>query len=490
MLDTWFSSWLVPFSSLGWPDQTADLAGVLSRAHARHRARDPLLLGGADDHGRACEFMGDVPFTHRLPARHRARHPASQDVQVARQRHRSARGGGALRRRRAALHARVRACRSGTDVILDPDDLETLVRAGPELRQQAVERRAVHPVEPRRPAPAARRARPNARAARRADAGRPLDHRALRRHRPRGDRGVREVPAQRCGRGGLPLPLERSRRLVHRADQAAALRRRARRRRGARRRGSRRSTWRSACSTRSCRSSPRRSGGGSRAAGRTRRSRWRLARARRAGRGRRRRSREFGAGAGAGRRDPRHPRRVRRAARADGARRSCSQDGRAPSAALRARAGHHRAGSRRSPSSRFGESSERVGGHAVLSDGTAVFVPLGDAIDVGRECGRLGAEVERLGAAASARRRRSSATSSSSPGRRRTWWSASGRSWSAGRSSARCWCGSGSCWGADENSRACRGHRVPSAAVARARCRLRPHRAAAGRSARHRHRRT
>jgi valyl-tRNA synthetase len=44
----------------------------------------------------------------------------------------------------------------------------------------------------------------------------------------------------------------------------------------------------------------------------------------------------------------------------------------------------------------LGESRERVGGHAVLSDGTAVFVPLGDAIDLGRECGRLGSEVDRL----------------------------------------------------------------------------------------------
>jgi valyl-tRNA synthetase len=44
----------------------------------------------------------------------------------------------------------------------------------------------------------------------------------------------------------------------------------------------------------------------------------------------------------------------------------------------------------------LGESRERVGGHAVLSDGTAVFVPLGDTIDVGRECGRLGTEVDRL----------------------------------------------------------------------------------------------
>jgi valyl-tRNA synthetase len=44
----------------------------------------------------------------------------------------------------------------------------------------------------------------------------------------------------------------------------------------------------------------------------------------------------------------------------------------------------------------LGENRERVGGHAVLSDGSAVFVPLGDAIDVGRECGRLGSEVDRL----------------------------------------------------------------------------------------------
>ncbi len=44
----------------------------------------------------------------------------------------------------------------------------------------------------------------------------------------------------------------------------------------------------------------------------------------------------------------------------------------------------------------FGEATERVGGHAVLSDGTPVFVPLGGAIDVSRECGRLGAEVDRL----------------------------------------------------------------------------------------------
>ena len=54
----------------------------------------------------------------------------------------------------------------------------------------------------------------------------------------------------------------------------------------------------------------------------------------------------------------------------------------------------------------FGEPRERVGGHAVLSDGTAVFVPLGDAIDVERECGRLTAEVDRLGLLVAAQERK------------------------------------------------------------------------------------
>ena len=54
----------------------------------------------------------------------------------------------------------------------------------------------------------------------------------------------------------------------------------------------------------------------------------------------------------------------------------------------------------------FGEPRERVGGHAVLSDGTAVFVPLGDAIDVERECGRLSAEVDRLGLLVEAQERK------------------------------------------------------------------------------------
>jgi valyl-tRNA synthetase len=37
-----------------------------------------------------------------------------------------------------------------------------------------------------------------------------------------------------------------------------------------------------------------------------------------------------------------------------------------------------------------------VGAHAVLSDGSSIFVPLGDAIDVARECARLRAELDRV----------------------------------------------------------------------------------------------
>ena len=42
------------------------------------------------------------------------------------------------------------------------------------------------------------------------------------------------------------------------------------------------------------------------------------------------------------------------------------------------------------------ESPETVGAHGVLPDGTAVFVPLGDAIDVTAECSRLDAERRRI----------------------------------------------------------------------------------------------
>ena len=53
VLDTWFSSALWPFSTLGWPDDTAALAQVLPRERSRDGLRHPLLLGGPHDDVRA-----------------------------------------------------------------------------------------------------------------------------------------------------------------------------------------------------------------------------------------------------------------------------------------------------------------------------------------------------------------------------------------------------------------------------------------------------
>ena len=54
VLDTWFSSALWPFSTLGWPDETPELKGYLSDLAGLHRLRHHLLLGRPhDDDGHA-----------------------------------------------------------------------------------------------------------------------------------------------------------------------------------------------------------------------------------------------------------------------------------------------------------------------------------------------------------------------------------------------------------------------------------------------------
>ena len=45
VLDTWFSSALWPFSTLGWPDKTEDLELLLSYRCTRNRIRHNILLG-------------------------------------------------------------------------------------------------------------------------------------------------------------------------------------------------------------------------------------------------------------------------------------------------------------------------------------------------------------------------------------------------------------------------------------------------------------
>ena len=228
MLDTWFSSWLGPFSSLGWPDRTPDLA-TFYPGHTLVTAPEILFFWVARMIMSGLEFMGEVPYTHIYL------HGTVRDTQHRKMSKSLGNGIDPLEvveryGADALRYSLVSGMSVGTDVILDPDDLEGLLRGRAQLRQQAVERRRFilsNLDGPPRPLAGS----PERRAAGRADARRPLDHRALRRHGARGHRSLREVPAQRGRRGGLPLPLERPGRLVHRADQAAALWRCAGRRR-------------------------------------------------------------------------------------------------------------------------------------------------------------------------------------------------------------------------------------------------------------------
>src|SRR5262249_11056464 len=61
VLDTWFSSGLWPFSTLGWPDQTPDLAKLYPTS-LLITGFDILFFWVARMVMLGCEFMGDVPF--------------------------------------------------------------------------------------------------------------------------------------------------------------------------------------------------------------------------------------------------------------------------------------------------------------------------------------------------------------------------------------------------------------------------------------------
>ena len=107
VLDTWFSSALWPFATLGWPRADPGAAGVLSRPTRSSPRATSSSLGGADDHD------GARVHRHRAVLRRLralgdpgARRPA--DVEVAGHRHRSARPD---RRRPAAAGVRARARR-------------------------------------------------------------------------------------------------------------------------------------------------------------------------------------------------------------------------------------------------------------------------------------------------------------------------------------------------------------------------------------------
>jgi valyl-tRNA synthetase len=65
VLDTWFSSWLWPFSTLGWPDQTEDLERFYP-GDTLVTADEILFFWVARMVMAGCEFMDGLPFTDVL----------------------------------------------------------------------------------------------------------------------------------------------------------------------------------------------------------------------------------------------------------------------------------------------------------------------------------------------------------------------------------------------------------------------------------------
>ena len=62
VLDTWFSSWLWPFSTLGWPDETEDVKAFYP-TQSLVTAPEILFFWVARMIMAGIEFMGDVPFS-------------------------------------------------------------------------------------------------------------------------------------------------------------------------------------------------------------------------------------------------------------------------------------------------------------------------------------------------------------------------------------------------------------------------------------------
>ena len=158
VLDTWFSSALWPFSTLGWPREDTGTRALLPDRRACDGVRHHLLLGCQnDDDGPSLHGRRAVPHgLHPCPG---ARRERRQDVEVEGQRHRSAGADRRLRRRCPAVHA-LRNGRAGARH-------QAFAQAGrglPQLRNQALERGALlpdarfaSPVRTLIPAPAARR---------------------------------------------------------------------------------------------------------------------------------------------------------------------------------------------------------------------------------------------------------------------------------------------------------------------------------------------
>jgi len=123
VLDTWFSSWLVPFSSLGWPDKTADLDRYYPGS-VLVTAPEILFFWVARMVMSGSEFMGDIPF-HTVYL-----HGTVRDMQHRKMSKSLGNGIDPLEVVQkfgadALRYTVISGMSVGTDVLLDPNNLET-----------------------------------------------------------------------------------------------------------------------------------------------------------------------------------------------------------------------------------------------------------------------------------------------------------------------------------------------------------------------------
>ena len=245
VLDTWFSSASMAVLDPRLAGADPRTGPLLSGRRTGHRLRHHLFLGRPDDDdGVALHGRSAVP--HRLHPCTGARRARPEDVEIARQHHRSARIDRPLRLRRAALHVGgAGRAWSRHQARREPG------RRLSQFRDQAVERSALCADQRLR---AGRRLFPGAV---QADC-QPLDRGGDGRLRRCGDRLARRLSFRRGGGAALPFRVGQLLRLVYRVHQADPAGRRLVRR-GARPRRRRLGSWpiSCACCTRSCRSSPR-----------------------------------------------------------------------------------------------------------------------------------------------------------------------------------------------------------------------------------------
>jgi valyl-tRNA synthetase len=128
VLDTWFSSWLWPFSTLGWPEDTEDVRSFYP-THTLSTAPEILFFWVARMVMAGLEFRGELPFTDVLL------HGTVRDAQGRRMSKSLGNGIDPLRvvemfGADAMRYTLVSAAALGTDLQLDHEDLESSFRVG------------------------------------------------------------------------------------------------------------------------------------------------------------------------------------------------------------------------------------------------------------------------------------------------------------------------------------------------------------------------